>query len=89
MATALFKPQTASFGELVLRPRAHRMRGFAVWSPATEDDETRRARGRLFVTVGFIAAFVTFLSSLYVVDTAVYAPGTMHAPAPAAPVDYD
>ncbi len=90
MAATLFEPQTASFGELVLRPRARRLPDFARWSLAAEDDEARRARNHLFITLGFVAAFVTFLSGLYVVDAAVYPHGYAHSPVPrTAHVDYD
>jgi len=90
MATTVFEPQTASFGELVLRPRVRRLPDFARWSLAAEDEESRRSRSHLFIAIGFAAAFMTFLSGLYVVDSAIYPQGYA-APAHAAqaPVDYD
>ena len=90
MATVLFEPQTASFGELVLHPRRRRLPDFARWSLAAEDEESRRSRNHLFITLGFVAAFVTFLSGLYVVDSAIYPQGYAHSPvAYAGSVDYD
>ena len=90
MATALFEPQTASFGELVLRSRPRRLPDFARWSPTAEDEDARRARNHLFITIGFVAAFMTFLSGVYVVDSAVYPQGSAHSlAATAGPVDYD
>ncbi len=92
MATALFEPQTASFGELVLRPRPRPLIDFSSWSPAAEDENSRVARNHLFITIGFVAAFMTFLSALYVADAAAFPQGYAHAPTTAtatAPVDYD
>ena len=90
MATALFEPQTASFGELVLRPRVRPLPDFARWSLDAENADARTSRNNLFITLGFVAAFVTFLSGLYVVDSAVYPQGYAHSPsATTAPVDYD
>lgn len=89
MAT-VFEPQTASFGELVLHPRPRRLPDFARWSLAAEDEDGRQARNHLFIAIGFLAAFVTFLSGLYVVDAAIYPQGYAHSPiAHSAPVDYD
>ena len=95
MATVLFEPQTVSFGELVLHPRRRRLPDFARWShmmddSAAEDEDSRQARNHLFIAIGFVAAFITFLSGLYVVDAAVYPQGYAHSPiAHSAPVDYD
>ncbi len=95
MATTVFQPQTASFGELVLRPRIHRLPDFARWSQragdvAAEDEDSRRSRNHLFIAIGFAAAFMTFLSGLYVVDRAVYSQQYAQASHTAqAPVDYD
>jgi hypothetical protein len=89
MAIALFKPQAASFGELVLRPRGHGLRDFARWSPAAEDEDTRRARNHLFIALGFVTAFVTLLSGIYVADSAIYPHPSAKVAAHAAPVDYD
>ena len=90
MATALFEPQTASFGELVLRPLPRPRVDFARWSPAAEDENGRVARNHLFITIGFVAAFMTFLSALYVADAAAFPQGYAHAPTTTtAPVDYD
>jgi len=95
MATALFEPQTASFGELVLHPRSRRLPDFARWSQRTEDlaaedEDARRTRNHLFITIGFVAAFMTFLSGVYVVDAAIYPQGSGHSlAATAGPVDYD
>jgi len=90
MAIALFKPQAASFGQLVLRPRAHRLFDFAQRSPAAEDDETRRARNHLFIALGFVTAFVTLLGGIAFTDSAIYPQSYNHAsPHASAPVDYD
>ena len=90
MATALFEPQTASFGDLVLRARPRRLPEFARWSLAAEDEDTRQGRNHLFIAIGFVAAFMTFMSGLYVVDSTVYAQGPAHTAITAsAPVDYD
>jgi len=90
MATALFEPQTASFGELVLRARPRPFADFARWSPAAKDEDDRVARNHLFIAIGFVAAFMTFLSGLYVADAAAFPQGYAHAPITAsAPVDYD
>jgi len=89
MAIALFKPQAASFGELVLRPRSRRLPDFARWSPAAEDEDTRRARSHLFIALGFVTAFVTLLSGIYVADAAIYPHGDQHLARTVAPVDYD
>ncbi len=90
MATALFEPQTASFGNLVLRPRVRTLPDFARWSLDAETEEARTSRNNLFITLGFVAAFVTFLSGLYVADAAVYPQGYAHAPhTTEAPVDFD
>ena len=90
MATALFEPQTASFGDLVLRPRVRALPDFARWSLDAEDEDARRSRTNLFITLGFVAAFVTFLSGLYVVDSAVFPQGYAQSPTTTtAPVDYD
>ncbi len=89
-AAALFEPQTASFGELVLRSRPRLRPDFARWSLTAEDEEGRQARTNLFVALGFVAAFMTFLSGLYVVDSAVYPQGYAQSPTTtAAHVDYD
>ena len=88
MATALFEPQTATFGDLVLRPRPRP--DFARWSETAEHEDARQSRNNLFITLGFVAAFVTFLSGLYVADAAVFPQGYAHAPTTTtAPVDYD
>ncbi len=88
MATALFEPQTASFGDLVLRPRVRTLPDFARWSLDAETEEARASRNNLFIAIGFVAAFMTFLSGLYVADQAVFPQS--HAPhAATAPVDYD
>lgn len=90
MATALFEPQTASFGELVLRPRVRTLPDFARWSLDAENEDARTSRNNLFIALGFVAAFVTFLSGLYVVDSAVYPHGYAQSPSTmTAPVDYD
>ncbi len=90
MATALFEPQTASFGELVLRARPRPLIDFSGWSPAAEDEAGRVARNHLFIAIGFVAAFMTFLSGLYVVDAAAFPQGYAKSPITAsAPVDYD
>ncbi len=89
MASALFEPQTASFGELVLRPRSRPQPDLARWSVTAEDEDARRSRNHLFITLGFVAAFMTFLSGLYVADTAVFPQGYAQPHAPTAPVDYD
>ena len=88
MATALFEPQTASFGDLVLRARPRRLPEFARWSLAAEDEDTRQGRNHLFIAIGFVAAFMTFLSGLYVADQAVF-PQADAPHAAAASVDYD
>ena len=90
MATALFEPQTASFGELVVRPRMRTLPDFARWSVTAEDEQSRQSRTHLFIAIGFAAAFMTFLSGLYVVDSAVYPQGYAQTPhVAAASVDYD
>lgn len=90
MATALFEPQTTAFGDLVLRPRVRTLPDFARWSLDAENEEARTSRNNLFITLGFVAAFVTFLSGLYVVDAAVYPQGYAQSPTTTtAPVDYD
>ncbi len=90
MAAALFEPQTASFGELVLRSRPRPLIDFSGWSPAAEDEDRRVSRNHLFIAIGFVAAFMTVLSGLYVADTATFSQGHAHAPAVAAgQVDYD
>ncbi len=90
MATALFEPQTASFGELVLRARPRPFIDLARKSPVAQDEAGRVARNHLFITIGFVAAFMTFLSGLYVADAAAFPQGYAHAPTTTtAPVDYD
>ena len=90
MATALFEPQTVSFGELVLRARPRPLIDFSNWSPAAEDEDSRVSRNHLFIAIGFVAAFMTFLSALYVADAAAFPQGYAHAPTTTtAPVDYD
>lgn len=89
MAT-LFHPRTTSFGELVLRPRPRVRPDWARWSTAAEAEEASRSRNNLFIAIGFVTAFLTFLSGLYVVDSAIYPQGYQHvASAPTAAVDYD
>jgi len=89
MATTVFEPQTASFGELVLRPRIRRLPDFARWSLSAEDEDSRRSRNHLFIAIGFAAAFMTFLSGLYVVDSTIYPQGYQATHTAQAPVDYD
>jgi len=90
MAATVFQPQTASFGELVLHPRVRRLPDFARWSLTAEDEDSRQSRNHLFIAIGFAAAFMTFLSGLYVVDSAIYPQQYAQAAHTAqAPVDYD
>ncbi len=89
-ATALFEPKTTSFGQLVLHARTAARPDWARWSVTAEDEDTRVSRNNLFITIGFVAAFVTFLSGLYVADNAMFARAGAHAPAPvSSSVDYE
>ena len=91
MATAtLFEPKITSFGQLVLHARSVTRPDWARWSVTAEDEEDRATRNNLFITIGFVAAFVTFLSGLYVADNAMFARAGAHTPAPeSSSVDYD
>ena len=84
-ATAVFEPQTTSFGQLVV---AHTSRRWA--RTGVDNGASRQARTNLFISLGFVVAFVTFLSGLYVVDSSVFPHGYAQSPdTTTASVDYD
>ncbi|MGZ3298965.1 MAG: hypothetical protein ACXU8O_08120 [Asticcacaulis sp.] len=92
MAAAIFEPKTDSFGQLVIhsRPRMQPMAQWAHWPTRAEDEDSRRSRNHLFIAIGFVTAFVTLLSGLYVIDSSIYPQSYAHPLAAAsANVDYD